>query len=51
MGVIDFDAQAATLGITAGNSYPMDIFHAERQTAESNFRIQTNIKCFEPVVK
>jgi fibro-slime domain-containing protein len=51
MGVIDFDAQAAMLGITAGNSYPMDIFHAERQTAESNFRIQTNIKCFEPVVK
>jgi len=50
-GVIDFDAQAATLGITAGNSYPMDIFHAERQTAASNFRIQTNIKCFEPVVK
>lgn len=50
-GVIDFDAQAATLGITAGQSYPMDIFHAERQTAASNFRIQTNIKCFEPVVK
>ena len=50
-GVIDFDAQAATLGITAGNTYPMDIFHAERQTAESNFRIETNIRCFEPVVK
>ena len=51
LGEIDFDQQAATLGITPGNSYPMDIFHAERQTAESNFRIQTNIKCFEPVVK
>lgn len=51
LGVIDFDAQAATLGITAGSSYPMDIFHAERQTTESNFRIETNIKCFEPVVK
>jgi fibro-slime domain-containing protein len=50
-GVIDFDAQAATLGITPGSSYAMDIFHAERQTAESNFRIETNIKCFEPVVK
>jgi len=50
-GTIDFDLQAATLGITAGSSYPMDIFHAERQTTESNFRIQTNIKCFEPVVK
>ena len=50
-GTINFDAMAATLGITAGGSYPMDIFHAERQTTESNFRIQTNIKCFEPVVK
>jgi fibro-slime domain-containing protein len=48
-GVIDFDAQAATLGITAGSSYQMDIFHAERQTDESNFRIETNIKCFERV--
>lgn len=50
-GTIDFDMQAATLGITAGSSYPMDIFHAERQTDQSNFRIATNIKCFEPVVK
>lgn len=50
-GTIDFDAQAASLGITAGSSYPMDIFHAERQTSASNFRIETNIKCFEPVVK
>jgi fibro-slime domain-containing protein len=50
-GTIDFDLQAATLGITAGSTYPMDIFHAERQTDQSNFRIQTNIKCFEPVVK
>jgi fibro-slime domain-containing protein len=49
-GVIDFDAQAAALGITPGMSYPMDIFHAERQTISSNFRIETNIKCFEPVV-
>jgi fibro-slime domain-containing protein len=24
----------------------MDIFHAERHTSESNFRIQTSIKCF-----
>ena len=51
-GTINFDQQAATLGITPGASYPMDIFHAERQTAESNFRIETNIKCFErPDVK
>lgn len=48
-GAIDFDAQAATLGITPGSSYQMDIFHAERQTTASNFRIETNIKCFERV--
>jgi fibro-slime domain-containing protein len=50
-GTIDFDLQATALGIMAGGTYPMDIFHAERQTDLSNFRIQTNIKCFEPVVK
>lgn len=48
-GTIDFDLQAADLGITPGNVYQMDIFHAERQTAASNFRIETNISCFEPV--
>lgn len=50
VGVIDFDAQAGALGIVAGQSYPMDIFHAERQTKESNFRIETNIRCFVPSV-
>jgi fibro-slime domain-containing protein len=49
-GSIDFDAQAADLGISIGQSYPMDIFHAERHTRDSNFRFQTNISCFEPVV-
>lgn len=44
-GSINFD----TLGLTPGVSYNMDIFHAERQTEDSNFRVQTNISCFEPV--
>lgn len=47
---LDFDAQAAALGIIAGNTYNMDIFHAERHTSASNFRIETNISCFTPVV-
>lgn len=47
-GTVDFDAQAAALGITPGGFYEMDIFHAERQTDESNFRIETNIRCFVP---
>jgi fibro-slime domain-containing protein len=45
---INLDAQAASLGITPGQSYPMDIFHAERHTNESNFRIDTTIACFVP---
>jgi fibro-slime domain-containing protein len=46
---IDFDEQAATLDIKPGNNYQMDIFHAERHTEQSNFRIETNIRCFESV--
>ncbi len=42
---IDFDAQAASLGITAGNVYTLDAFHAERHTVQSNFRIETSIDC------
>lgn len=49
-GNIDFDAKAAELGITVGETYNMDIFHAERHTSESNFRIRTNIECFKPVI-
>jgi fibro-slime domain-containing protein len=48
-GVLDFDAQAAELGITLGGTYNMDIFHAERHTDDSNFRIETTIPCFETV--
>ena len=40
---IDFDAQATELGIEVGKTYPMDIFHAERHTSESHFRIETTI--------
>lgn len=47
-GVIDFDAQAAELGITPNNVYRMDVFHAERHTQVSSFRIETNIGCFTP---
>jgi fibro-slime domain-containing protein len=41
-----FDDLAATLDIAIGNTYPLDIFHAERHTNESNFRIDTSIACF-----
>ena len=48
-GTIDFDAQAAELGILSGQVYRMDIFHAERHTTGSNFQIETTIGCFVPV--
>ena len=44
-GTIDLDRQAADLGITVGQSYPLDVFHAERHTTASNFRIETSIDC------
>lgn len=49
-GTIDFDAQATALGIAVGGTYAMDIFHAERHTDGSNFRVTTNISCFTDVV-
>lgn len=48
-GTIDFDAQAGALGIEVGEEYSMDIFHAERHTSQSNFRVQTNIECLQTV--
>lgn len=45
---IDMDARAEELGLVKGQTYPMAIFHAERHTSESNFRIETTIRCFQP---
>ena len=45
-GLIDFDAQKEALDIQVGNTYELVIFHAERHTSESNFRIETSIDCF-----
>jgi fibro-slime domain-containing protein len=42
---INLDAQQVALGLTAGASFPLDVFHAERHTSESNFRIETSIEC------
>ncbi len=46
---IDFDAKKTELNIVPGRQYQMDIFHAERHTSASNFRVETNITCFVPV--
>ena len=44
-GTVNMDAQAATLGIVKGETYPMDIFHAERHVIYSNFRMETRFEC------
>jgi fibro-slime domain-containing protein len=48
-GMVDLDRDAAKLGIEVGKTYSMDIFHAERHTDASTFRIQTTIDCLQTV--
>jgi len=40
---VALDASAAMLGIKTGTIYPLDLFHAERHTNASTFRIDTNL--------
>jgi fibro-slime domain-containing protein len=42
-GSIDLDKSAGDLGIAKGNEYTLDLFHAERHTTASHFRIDTNL--------
>ena len=44
---LDLDAAAGQLAIEVGNTYTMDIFHAERHTEASNFYLETTIGCFQ----
>jgi fibro-slime domain-containing protein len=48
LGTADLDALAGTLGIVKGQTYPMDLFQAERHTMDSNFNVTTTIQCFTP---
>jgi fibro-slime domain-containing protein len=41
-GTIDLDQLAGALGLTRGNIYPLELFHAERHSTQSNFRVDTN---------
>ncbi|WP_437574270.1 fibro-slime domain-containing protein [Sorangium sp. So ce887] len=40
---LDLDAMASELGIVPGQEVPLDFFHAERHTNESNFVIQSTL--------
>ena len=49
---VALDEIAADFGLVKGQTYPLDVFHAERRTLHSNFRIDTSIEftnC-EPIV-
>lgn len=41
---LDLDDQAAALGLTLGETYALDLFHAERARSSSNFRVDTTLK-------
>lgn len=41
---IDLDAEAQALGIAPGNSYPLDLFQAERHATGSTFRVDTSLR-------
>jgi fibro-slime domain-containing protein len=41
-GTVDLDMQAAALGLKKGTAYNIELFHAERHTSESHFRVDTN---------
>lgn len=41
-GTIDMDAMAGQLGLAKGGTYDLELFHAERHTNASNFRVDTN---------
>ena len=43
MKIVDLAASAASLGLSVGSTYDLDLFHAERHDYESNFRIDTNL--------
>lgn len=40
---VKLDDVAATLGLEKGKSYPLDLFHAERHSTASHFRIETTL--------
>jgi len=44
---VNFDAQAGALGLALLGTYHLDVFHAERHTTESHFRMSTTIDCFQ----
>ncbi len=49
-GAISRSVSLDNLGLIEGETYPLDLFFAERHTSESNFKVQTSIRLKPPVV-
>ena len=49
---IKLDEKAAAFGLQIGKTYPLDLFHAERHTNASHFRVETTIafNCGDPII-
>ena len=43
-GTVRLDQVAAEFGLVKGGTYPLEMFHAERHTSGSTFRIETSIE-------
>jgi fibro-slime domain-containing protein len=42
-GMVNLDASAGTLGLAKGSVYLLELFHAERHTTASHFRVDTTL--------
>jgi len=49
--IADLDALADDFGLEVGETYPLDLFFAERHVVDSHFHIETTISTFVPPVK
>lgn len=49
-GTVDMDARAAELGLQVGQTYRMDIFHAERHCCKSRFHLETTLSCINNII-
>ncbi|MEY2929856.1 MAG: hypothetical protein RL033_605 [Pseudomonadota bacterium] len=43
-GTVALDEAASWLGLSLGELYPLELFHAERHTEDSNFRVDANFQ-------
>jgi fibro-slime domain-containing protein len=48
-GTINLDQRAAELGLSTGEVYDLQVFHAERNYSGSNYRFETSNFCLLPV--